>query len=729
MVNLFYWNACCTMCSTASTDSMKRQGTSKSTTTATVASRRCGSGNAQDGADVGERNNAKFATPPDGVSPAMSMYLWNTATPMLDGDLDNGIIVHEYGHGLSNRLVGGPSNTACLDNAEQMGEGWSDYLTLMFTMSPGDVGPTGRGIGTYALAQPTTGPGIRAFPYSTDLGVDPRTYDDIKTAVIPHGVGSTWTSMLWEMTWSLIDEHGFDPDLAGGDGGNNRALQLVVDGLKLTPCSPGFVDGRNAILDADLIVSGGANRCLIWKAFAKRGLGFGAVQGSTSSVTDGSESFDLPPSCRPLILTKSAPSEVTAGAILPFVLSVTNNDAVVHTDISVVDDIPTGTSLSPGSLTCPASVDAGVLTWELASLDPGVTEECAYSVLVDPAPSTTTLFGDDFEDDLGSWIVSHGEGSIDWSLVTTAARSGATSAFAADPAVVTDQYLTLGNAVPIEAATQLSFWHRYATEQDFDGAVVELSTDDGATWTDAGPLMTTNVYNGILNNVVANPLAGRPAYTGTSSGFVKTVVDLTSLSGASIKVRFRFASDASVGATGWWIDDIHIGDIVSIDTTATATSAQGASSASSTATTVLSPPATPRCNGLEVTVDLAVGQQPTEGDDVILGSPDADLIEALGGDDVICGGGGDDTVVGGDGNDWIDGGSGDDTIFGQDETTITGGPGRPTASAATPVADTYGGSDSATDEIYSGSVPTPSTEVSEMTILGGSSGYDLIDGG
>jgi hypothetical protein len=68
---------------------------------------------------------------------------------------------------------------------------------------------------------------------------------------------------------------GFNPDIYGAwnTGGNNLANQLIMDGMKLQPCSPGFVDGRNAILAADQALTGGANQCIIWKAFAKRGLG------------------------------------------------------------------------------------------------------------------------------------------------------------------------------------------------------------------------------------------------------------------------------------------------------------------------------------------------------------------------------------------------------------------------------------------------------------------------
>ena len=65
----------------------------------------------------------------------------------LDGDYDNGIIAHEYGHGISNRLTAGPNNTGCLGNGEQMGEGWSDFFSLITTVKEGDSGEMGRGIG------------------------------------------------------------------------------------------------------------------------------------------------------------------------------------------------------------------------------------------------------------------------------------------------------------------------------------------------------------------------------------------------------------------------------------------------------------------------------------------------------------------------------------------------------------------------------------------------------
>lgn len=214
--------------------------------------------------------------------------------------LDSGIIAHEYGHGISNRLTGGGFNVGCLQNDEQMGEGWSDYFGLILTMKPGDTAEQSRGIGTYVIGQPNDGVGIRPAPYSTSFSLNDYTYGDTNNAGLsqPHGIGFVWASMLWDLTWDLIDEYGFDPDIYNGTGGNNIALQLVMDGLKLQVCSPGFVDGRDAIIEADLLANDSENYCIIWRAFAKRGLGLSASQGSSNNRFDQVESFNVPVECQ-----------------------------------------------------------------------------------------------------------------------------------------------------------------------------------------------------------------------------------------------------------------------------------------------------------------------------------------------------------------------------------------------------------------------------------------------
>ena len=244
--------------------------------------------------------NATFGTPGDGSNPTMNMFICNIATPSRDGDFDNGVIVHEYAHGISNRLTGGAS-TSCLNNGEQMGEGWSDWYGLIMTIEAGDAGTDARGIGTWLLGEGPTGPGVRNERYSTDITIYSQDYSDLPgTGGQEHNVGEIWAMMLWEMTWALVadgSQNGLDLDIYNGTGGNNLAMQLVTDGMKLQPCSPGFEDGRDAILLADQNLTGGANQCVIWEAFAKRGLGFSASQGSSGSVSDGTVAYDIPPSC------------------------------------------------------------------------------------------------------------------------------------------------------------------------------------------------------------------------------------------------------------------------------------------------------------------------------------------------------------------------------------------------------------------------------------------------
>ncbi len=222
------------------------------------------------------------------------------ASNYTDSDYDNEIIAHEYGHGISNRLMGGAQAAGCMQNDEQQGEGFSDWFGLMITLGENDSPTLPRGVATYSAGQSPTGVGIRNAPYSPDFAINGYTYADTNnTAAVsqPHGVGFVFATMLWDLTWLFIDEYGFDPDLTNGNGGNNMIMQLVIDGLKLAPCSSGFVDMRDAILLADELVYNGANECLIWGAFAARGLGWQADQGNASSRTDQVEDFSMPPSC------------------------------------------------------------------------------------------------------------------------------------------------------------------------------------------------------------------------------------------------------------------------------------------------------------------------------------------------------------------------------------------------------------------------------------------------
>ncbi|MEM9929081.1 MAG: M36 family metallopeptidase, partial [Bacteroidota bacterium] len=268
-----------------------------------------------------------------------------------DGDFDNGIVAHELGHGVSNRLVGGPNAANCLFNDEQMGEGWSDFFSLAASPQTNVDNPDGtepRGIGNYALQAGINDRGIRNFPYSTDLAVNPQTYDDIIfSGTAPHPLGEIWNATLWDLYWALSNEIGFNADLIDGDGGNNYAVQLVLEGMKFTKCRPGMIDGRDGILAADRDLTGGTYQCLIWEVFARRGIGFSAFQGSGDNRTDGVEAFDIDPACAGIVLlTKEVDqTAVNAGEGVTFTLKVANFREGLTENVVITDVIPDGMTL------------------------------------------------------------------------------------------------------------------------------------------------------------------------------------------------------------------------------------------------------------------------------------------------------------------------------------------------------------------------------------------------
>jgi hypothetical protein len=531
---------------------------------------------AQDGSGT---NNANFSTPADGSSGRMQMFLWTSPTPDRDGDLDNGIIAHEYTHGISTRLVGGPSNVNCLFNAEQMGEGWSDWFGLMMTIEPGDARTDVRGIGTYALAQPTTGTGIRPAPYTTNFAVNNYTYANTNSGVSePHGIGFVWCTMLWEMTWDLIDQYGFDPDLYNGNGGNNIAMQLVVDALKLTPCNPGFVDGRNAILQADQVRYNGANQNLIWAAFARRGLGFSATQGSTSSRADQVEAFNLPVNNSvgiSAVINPASPSvgECSLGPAVSVVLR--NSGLLAQSNFPVrysLDGAPNVVETFTGTL--PAQ---GTATFTFTTLLP------AISIGAHTMQVATQLAGDQFTTDdvvtynftnnaasavpytenLESaaqvptgWTLQNPDNGATWTNVAvtngalcTSSRAWTINYYAYDAAGQQDRLISPVVDLAGSAGTRLRFHHAYAQYSStyVDSLRVQVSADCGTSWT----------------TVFQQGAAALATATTTTNSFVPGAcaqwrlndIDLGAFDGRRVQVRF-------VGVCGYgnnlYLDNIEL---------------------------------------------------------------------------------------------------------------------------------------------------------------------------
>ena len=517
-----------------------------------------------DAYDGSGTNNANFGTPPDGSSPRMQMFVWTAPNPDRTSDLDNGIIAHEYGHGISNRLVAGPSNVNCLANAEQMGEGWSDYFSLVMTIKAGDVGSAARGIGTYALGQPVTGAGIRPAPYSTNMAVNDYTYANTNSGVSqPHGIGFVWCTMLWEMTWELIGVYGLDPDIYNGTGGNNIAMQLVIDGMKLTPCNPGFVDARDAILLADVLNNGGANQASIWAAFARRGLGASASQGSSSSRSDADEAYDLPLPLNVGIAGITSPSPLMfdcAGTSVPVIVTVRNYGTTEQSGFPVSYTVNGGTpvtetftgTLAPGAsapfqfseeadLVGPGPVSF-VATSSLAGDQFSGNDNSSTSVQLLTTSTVAATYLQDVESGSTTppgWTLQNLDASTSWSTsqLTNGALCAASRAWSINyysynaPGQedrLTSPFIDLSNS----AGTRLKFHHAYApyaTGYD-DGLRVDVSGDCGASW--------NTVFLRIGAQLATAP-ASLSAWSPTNcSQWQLNDLDLGSYDGQTVLVRF-----------------------------------------------------------------------------------------------------------------------------------------------------------------------------------------------
>jgi extracellular elastinolytic metalloproteinase len=263
-------------------------------------------GESDDGADRADGlpddshvNNANMSTPPDGTPPRMQMYLFkpSSVVPAANSGDESDVVYHEYTHGLSNRLVVDTSGVSTLDGAQAgaMGEGWSDWYAEDFLVNKGlekDTAATGDvRVGKYVTSggtirtEPldcTVGAPAEVCPGSPTVGSGGFTYGDygrISGYPEPHDDGEIWAQTLWDLRKAV---------------GSTQAESLITRAMELSPANPSFLDERNSILQADLVVDGGKLQRKIWRVFAHRGMGYFAA------VTDGDdtepvEDFSMPP--------------------------------------------------------------------------------------------------------------------------------------------------------------------------------------------------------------------------------------------------------------------------------------------------------------------------------------------------------------------------------------------------------------------------------------------------
>ncbi len=499
-----------------------------------------------------------------------------------DGDFDNGIIAHEFGHGVSNRLTGGPSAAGCLGNAEQMGEGWSDFFSLVTTAQTGDTGTKKRGVGTYVLRQDVDGTGIRRYPYTTDMSINPLTFASVAANTEVHALGEVWTAMTWDLYWALADKYGFDPDWTNKNSGNARALQLVMDGMKLQPCSPGFQDGRDAIMAADIMNYAGVDTCLISSVFARRGLGYYASQKSSDNAGDGVENFDPIPTCiKELKITKTCTPLVKPGDDVQIAITVTNHKDTPALGVIVKDELPAGMTLK--AATAGGVFQNGYVVWDLGTMPSGKVQTLAYSAATDPTKGSLTFWKDlmENEDDVLHYAQA---GTSDFVLQDNQVHpgSGTKAWFGETPATATDFVLEyLKNFKVSGTHPTLRFWQKFNTEGSADAGFIEWAKYDPNavvyTWK---PFESSTALRGKMSGNVAYGTFAIPflsGYFGNSGGWEQSYLDLTSLIGEDIVLRFRAGTDGANGVEGWYVDETEMIELFNYDGEACITDNAGSS--------------------------------------------------------------------------------------------------------------------------------------------------------
>jgi hypothetical protein len=535
------------------------------------------------------------------LSGTVTARMVRQAGAVRDGALDATVVSHEWGHYLHHRLVDSCANQQC--NA--ISEGWGDFNALHELIRSGDPMTGTYAIGSHAGA--ATGNawyfGIRRTPYTTTQTKNPLTFRHIgDSQTLPtgtlysfetqnsevHNAGEIWAQMMFDAYAQIIASPGtrsfaeIQRDMA----------DYIVAGLALTPGDTTYTEQRDAILAA-AAAANPTDFVAMAKGFALRGAGSCAVSPARTSTTlDGVvESFTLAPvlAAGTLTLDDSRGScdrdgildaqergklHVTvtnagAGALTTGQFTVSTTTAGVAFPSGATFALP---AMSPMTSTV-VDVDVDLaatfpqrgaiaLTFTLASSDmctTPVTKTATVEANRDEVPNSSAT--DTVESPTLAWTPTGSESATVWSRIVDTAPNHAFRG--ADLDHHSDTQLVSPPLAVGSGAFTMAFLHRYQFEAsggtNYDGGVIEVSTDGGTTWVDASTYGATG-YTGTLTTTSGNPIGGRQAYTGTSSGFptsaTSTINFGTALANKSVLVRFRIGTDQASGTEGWTIDNI-----------------------------------------------------------------------------------------------------------------------------------------------------------------------------
>ena len=576
-----------------------------------------------EGQDSSGTNNANFSTPADGGRGRMQMFLWTGPTPDYDGTGDAEVIIHEVTHGTSNRLHGNSSGLST-NMARGMGEGWGDFYGYTLLAEPSDpidgVYTTG-GYATYLAAAGFTSNyyhGIRRFPRApitllgpngkphapftfrhlnsncnTEIGTPttigtisayPRGPFGVSQCDAVHNAGEIWSSTLWEVRNRMVTRLGFTT-------GTRDVLQVVTDGMKLAPLGPTFLQERDAIIAAAQTISS-AHANDVREGFRVRGMGFFAqiVSASPANVV---ESFDPANALIGTPITITDPSGngnnvPEPGENILIHVPVVNNTGAPVNNVQV--NINGGANVNYGTIADGQTVTHGLPFAVAANLPCGSTVTVQLNLTSSAGTNAPRPFSFVLGTPVGiienfdgvtapalpaGWTMTQDVGTgISWTTSTATPDSAPNHAFAPDPAAVNMASL-VSPSIPITSTSaQVKFRNNYATENTFDGMVLEIKIGNGA-WEDilaAGGSFVTGGYSGTLSTAWQNPLGGRQAWFGSSGGYINTVANLpAAANGQSIQLRWRMASDQSVSSTGVRVDNVEVVSSFNCGVTASST--------------------------------------------------------------------------------------------------------------------------------------------------------------
>jgi hypothetical protein len=532
-----------------------------------------------------------------------------------DGDFDNGIISHEWGHYLHHRLASCEATNQCA----AMSEGWGDFNALMTMLRDTDnrdgtyaaalYALTAGGLQAFGFNDPGYF-GIRRFPYSlnrTKNGLSFRHIGD--DAALPdtptnpgpvgngnsevHNAGEVWAEMMWEAYNVVIDNRGFTE-------AHRRMTDYVVAGLLLTPPEATFTEARDAILAAAGALDTD-DMILMAAAFAGRGAGTCAVSPSRASVdfagvvesgtiaakletsavtvTDDGVSCDhdgiLDPGESGTIHITLANGGVlaaegvvvsatttTPGVTLGKKIDVGNLAALTHAELAIpIKLAATAAVNSTLNITVNVTGDAGCNSGKLAielHVPMGVDEEAAVSA------------SDNLETKIVAWTPTGLFGGDLWGRATDAKGNhellGLNAPFTSDTQLMSPVLQASATAPLVVTLTHaFNLESIPGTDVFFDGGVIEVSNDGGATWKDVTDVGVDPGYSGLISPDFDNPLGGRQGFSGSNASFPSRdplSLDFgTQFAGQAVQLRFRLGTDFIGNGSGWEIDEIAVAGI------------------------------------------------------------------------------------------------------------------------------------------------------------------------